>query len=1051
MSTSTTFSQLSAYRSLDSIRRLDALPELTSQVFSSGAGDQLADRGPAWYRLLEIIAAHNLAIIKDSELQSPSPREHGTIKSGTFGSVTTMPWTPTKTGISEMVAMKRFNLPRERIQIPSELRSKHTAMMRNVMFEIDIMGRCDHENIVKLRGILFEETAEGFVCPALAMEAADSLCPDLETWYQMNDSGATMNPSTIIDIATGIAKGLGSLHSLGVVHADLKPTNVLMFKQGDNWQPKLSDFGLSGITISSDAPRGGTHRWNAPECLPSTSPDLETHSVQPCRDIYSFGLLLVYMLRSGRELFEDYDGNVDNVKLDEKDVMADFAWSRIPDGYCKTKTFMNIIRSTLRRKPKDRIPRAEMISAIFFKPPVKSIFSTLWPHNSRTRTTENLPGFIPFGNISVSREHHGTELAGFMTFTELIAVVENNGDLPPPFKKALVEQSQGLIIDQSVSFTDIPLGLRFFGISAMSKEELDSLGASRPEIQEFRDNIKDDVIQVMANETNKGKAFLVPPCLISVALKMHDAPDTSPGRHTTCDDLVPAFEISGVHRAAYGFDHRVLARLLKQDRALARECSNTLHWTPLHSAILAKDRRAAKLLLKAGADINAALGPESPFRFPPLHLACLLDDQEMVKFLLSHKEIDIWMREYGWWSCTVAHLAADACEGDAVLRLLLVHDPLLAKSRDVRRRTPLHRAAAAKNLASVRLLLDYGVSVNATDTTLITPLQKAYAAANKFQGHQQLASGMTRSGAQPGSDTSLQASLGVMVDALSQALGPSRLGQNEVTYLSSQEGRQVVQYLLDHGANPEAEVAGSCYTPECYAYRPSDLIWSRSLNQNTLPEFEPQLACTKAPARYKTFNGQVVDLSSLHIQAFKGNFSIWGWIPTVLPCPKGVQLTCLGARLLPDPKAVPIADYDVILEVWMYPPNEAKTATRLLWSRKVKMNTIFVEAGPAYIASLGVFRIKHKCRLLINMRSEAPQDTIVGHFVFSGFKVDGTTSLRPGSNGQPPNTTSDIRPEISEIQTDVHLPHPRTIEEAASFEPYFGSEGVYWRPFWEEI
>ncbi|KAF4342744.1 serine threonine kinase [Fusarium beomiforme] len=958
MFTSRSFSQPNSYRSLDSIRRLDALPELTSQVFSSDAGDQLAHQGPAWYRLLEIIAAHDLAIIKDSELHSHISHDHGTSKSGTFGSVTTMPWTPTKTGISEMIAMKRFNFPKEKTQIPSELQSKHTAMVRNVLFEIDIMGRCSHENIVKLRGILFEEIAEGFVCPALAMEAADSLCPDLEIWYQMNDRDTTMNPPRVIDIATGIAKGLGSLHCLGVVHADLKPTNVLMFKQDNNWQPKLSDFGLSGITISSDAPRGGTHRWNAPECLPSTSPDLETYSVQPYRDIYSFGLLLVYMLRSGRELFEDYEGDVDKMKLDEKDAMADFAWSQIPPGDCKTKTFMNITRSTLRRNPKDRIPRAEMIASLLIKPPSKSsIFSGIWPVRDSARPIESLPTFIPFGNISVSREHRRAELAGSMTWTELNTVIGDNGDLPTPFKKALVEESQGLIRDLNVSFTDIPMGLRLMGIVAMSKEELDSLGVSRPEIQEFRNDINGNLTQTMANETSQGNAFVLPPCLISVALRMHGAPGNSPGKHTTCDNLVPAFEITEVHRAAYGSNHRALARLLKQDQALARECNNTLFWTPLHSAILAKDRRSVKILLEAGADINASLGPKSPFRFPPLHLAY-------------------------------------SCEGDAVLRLLLANDQLLARSRDARRRTPLHRAAAAKNLASVKLLLNYGVDINATDTARITPLHKAYAAANGFQGQQELASKGSGSRANPGSDTSLQASLSLMMDALSLALGSSQLGRNGVAYLSSQKGRQVVQYLLDHGADPEAE-AGNYYSPECYAYRPSDLVWSKTLNLNTQLEFEPQLACTKAPA--------------LYIRAFKGNFSFWSWIPFVLPCPKGVELTCLGGRLPPDPEGVPIADYDMMLEVWMYPPNyqEAKMTTRLLW-------------------------------LLISVRSEAPPDAVVGHLVFSGFNIDGTTSLRPESNGQPANATSTTCTEISELQTDVYMPYPRTMEGVPCFDAYFG-------------
>ncbi|KAH6975583.1 hypothetical protein EDB80DRAFT_784009 [Ilyonectria destructans] len=762
------------------------------------------------------------------------------------------------------------------------------------------------------------------------------------------------------------------------------------------------------------------------------------------------------MLRNGRELFEGYDGDVDKMKLDEKDIVADFAWSQIPDGACKTKVFKSIARSTLRRNPRDRLPRAGMIARLLVKTPKNSLLSNIRSSRHSIKTLESHPAFIPFGNISVSREHRRAELPGFLSFTGLHALIENNGEFPAPIRKALVEQFRNLVADQTVPFADIPMGLRLFALSAMSKEEVNSLNEFRPDIEEFHNGIEDNVVQVMAQETKKASVFLDPVCMISVALKMHDAPSTSRERHTTCDTLVPPFEISEVHRAAYRSHYRTLSRYIKQEQGLAMESNNAICWTPLHSAILAGDRRAAMLLLEAGADVNAPLGPRSPFRFPPLFLACVLDDKEMVKLLLSHKEIDIWIREYGWWSCTVAHLAADACEGDAVLRLLLAHDKLLAKSRDVRRRTPLHRAAGAKNLASVKLLLKHGADVNATDVSLITPLHKAYAAGNDFQGHQELTSGAARSEAQPDFDTSLrelQTSLELMAGALSQALGPSpgsqRLGQSEVTHLSNQEGRHVVNYLLDHGANPEAEAVGICYTPECYAYRPSDLLWSRVLNQNTLPEFEPHIACTKAPARYKDFNGQVLDMSSLHIRAFKGNFSIWGWLPAVLPCPKGVLFTCLGAKIPPDPEAVPIADYDVKLEVWMHPPNEAKTTTRLLWSRRFKMNSIFPKTGQAYIAMLGVFRIKHKCTLLINMRSEAPPNTVLGHFVFSGFKIDANTSIKPDSDDQLAKVTSDIAHEIGELETDVHLPHPKTIEGVPSFEPNFGSEGVHWRPYVE--
>ena len=108
-------------------------------------------------------------------------------------------------------------------------------------------------------------------------------------------TGLTMG--TLLSVGKQICDGLAEAHSLGVVHRDLKPQNIMIDKGGN---AKIMDFGIArslrekGITGTSVMI--GTPEYMSPE-------QAEAKEVDHRSDIYSLGIIL-YEMAIGRVPFE---------------------------------------------------------------------------------------------------------------------------------------------------------------------------------------------------------------------------------------------------------------------------------------------------------------------------------------------------------------------------------------------------------------------------------------------------------------------------------------------------------------------------------------------------------------------------------------------------------------------------------------------------------------------------------------------------------------------------------------------------------------------------
>lgn len=186
----------------------------------------------------------------------------------------------------------------------------HEALMRDAQFvdrlrvEAQSLGRLEHENVVEIA--LFLKTQSGrpfFVMPYLIGRSLD---------VALAEHGA-LPLLDAIDFAHQALKGLGAAHAIGIVHRDVKPSNLFLSEEEVDGKTtvtlKVLDFGLARVLpgASERAPRPlalptetgavlGTPRYLSPEAALGKRVDHRA-------DLYCVALVLYEML-AGRGPFD---------------------------------------------------------------------------------------------------------------------------------------------------------------------------------------------------------------------------------------------------------------------------------------------------------------------------------------------------------------------------------------------------------------------------------------------------------------------------------------------------------------------------------------------------------------------------------------------------------------------------------------------------------------------------------------------------------------------------------------------------------------------------
>ncbi|MEM9455950.1 MAG: serine/threonine-protein kinase [Myxococcota bacterium] len=152
--------------------------------------------------------------------------------------------------------------------------------------EARTLARLSHPNIVRVFEI-DEHEGDLFI----VMERIEGT--DLSRW--LTEHGSSGAVESRVRLLHGIALGLRAAHRLGIVHGDVKPSNILVDREG---QARLVDFGLATV---ADKETGAAHEPTVAGTPAYMAPELHQGAPASVRaDIYAFCVTAVEVLTGRR-------------------------------------------------------------------------------------------------------------------------------------------------------------------------------------------------------------------------------------------------------------------------------------------------------------------------------------------------------------------------------------------------------------------------------------------------------------------------------------------------------------------------------------------------------------------------------------------------------------------------------------------------------------------------------------------------------------------------------------------------------------------------------
>jgi serine/threonine protein kinase len=261
-------------------------------------------------------------------------------------------------GYTTNVALKLFYKP------PDFTLEEYQTEMRRVARQAQQVSTIQHDNLISIRDfvalgetrVMVLEWIDGIdLARLLELTRLEALRPRLTRaeWERLNDVIVTagvdhcrLKPGIAVDIIRGCLAGLSALHHQGVVHCDMKPSNIMIKRRG---MKKIIDIDSSSNPSMDPPGLRGTPYYMAPE-------QLAGKQVQLPSDIASLGYILIEML-TGRLLFRDCQ-NMPQI-LDMKMKLQHRLDQVLPPEVRKDPLLRGLVAKMVAPEPSDRFPDAD--------------------------------------------------------------------------------------------------------------------------------------------------------------------------------------------------------------------------------------------------------------------------------------------------------------------------------------------------------------------------------------------------------------------------------------------------------------------------------------------------------------------------------------------------------------------------------------------------------------------------------------------------------------------------------------------------------------------
>jgi tetratricopeptide (TPR) repeat protein len=227
---------------------------------------------------------------------------------------------------NEDVALKQVSLPLG--ELVGDDFKVETSRRVALSHEFETLAGLHHPHIVKVLDYGFDELRQPFFTMELLEDARD-----------LFTATRHLPEADIVELLVQALQALAYIHRHGILHRDLKPTNILVTPDGHT---RILDLGLA-LTQRHSRSMAGTAAYLSPEVV-------RNQTLTPASDLFAMGII-IYEVFSGRHPF-DYQDNLAQLVFNIAGREPDYDILKQPPA------LVDVVRGLLAKKPEHRFDSA---------------------------------------------------------------------------------------------------------------------------------------------------------------------------------------------------------------------------------------------------------------------------------------------------------------------------------------------------------------------------------------------------------------------------------------------------------------------------------------------------------------------------------------------------------------------------------------------------------------------------------------------------------------------------------------------------------------------